>query len=37
MAVHHIFINYQKANDSAIRKILNNMLSEYGIPIKVVN
>jgi hypothetical protein len=37
MAVHHLFINYQKANDLFIRKVLNNILTGFGIPIKLVN
>ena len=37
MAVHQLFINYQKANNSVIREVLNNIPTEFGIPIKVVN
>ena len=35
-AVHQLFIDFQKAYDSVRREFLYNILTEYGIPIKLV-
>jgi hypothetical protein len=34
--VHQLFINFKKANDSARREVLYNILIEFGIPMKLV-
>jgi hypothetical protein len=34
--VHQLFIDFKKANDSAGREVLYNILIEFGVPIKLV-
>jgi hypothetical protein len=35
-AVHQLFIDFKKANDSVRREVLYNILIEFGIPMKLV-
>ena len=35
-AVHQLFIDFKKAYHSVRREVLNNILSEFGIPMKLV-
>jgi hypothetical protein len=35
-AVHQLFIEFKKANDSVMREALYNILIEFGIPMKPV-
>ena len=35
--VHHLFIDFKKANDSVKRRVLYNILIEFGIPMKPVS
>jgi hypothetical protein len=34
-AVHQLFIDFKKAYDSGRREVLNNILIEFGIPMKL--
>jgi hypothetical protein len=36
MRVHQLFIDLKKANDSVRRKVLYNILIEFGVPMKLV-
>jgi hypothetical protein len=36
VTVHQLFIDFKKANDSVRRKVLYNILIEFGIPWKLV-
>jgi hypothetical protein len=36
-AVHNIFIDFKKSHNSGWRKVLYNILTEYGIPVKLVS
>jgi len=36
-AVYHIFIDFKKAHNSGWRKVLYNILTEFGIPVKLVS
>jgi hypothetical protein len=33
---HQLFMNYEKAHDSVMREVLYNILTEFGIPMKLV-
>ena len=35
-AVHHLFIDFKNAYDSFMRKIFYDILTEFGIPMKMV-
>jgi len=35
-AVHHLFIEFKKAYDSVRREILCNIITDFGIPMKLV-
>ena len=35
-AVHQLFVDFKRANDSVRREVLYNILTEYGIPMKLV-
>jgi hypothetical protein len=35
-AVYHLFIYFKKAYDSVRREFLNNILTEFGFPVKLV-
>ena len=36
-AIRHLFIDFKKANDDSVtRKVLCNILIEYGVPVKLV-
>jgi hypothetical protein len=34
--VHQLFIDFRKAHDSVRRKVLYNVLIEFGVPVKLV-
>jgi len=34
--VHHLFIDFKKAYDSVRREVLHNVLTEFGIPMKLI-
>jgi hypothetical protein len=36
VAVHHLFLDFEKAYDSVRREVLYNIMTEFGIPMKLL-